>query len=101
MSIIFQKLTGGIGVNHLFCCHLKSDLKRDDALVMRTFGDTLVDMCREYEVMGMQIGAQLGISQPVYGIFSNGVVYKYAHGRTLVSDDINNINILRLICMVY
>ncbi len=70
-----------------------------DALVIRIFdqveGEEGLNDDREYEVMGMQVAHKIGVAQPVYAIFNNGVVYKYATGRTLTSKDVKNPTIIK------
>ncbi len=85
----------------MLCAHLKSDTEKKDALVLRIFGEmTLPDgmevtFDRNFEIMGLQLGHKIGISQPIYAIFENGVVYKYATGSTLTPKDLENPKVIR------
>ncbi len=84
----------------MFCAYLKSDTGKKDAVVLRVFGEFKaigVDFTfdRSFEIQGLQVGHKLGISQPVYAIFTNGVAYKYATGRTLTPGDLENPKIIR------
>ncbi len=90
----------------MLCAHLKSDASRKYALVLRIFGSIKVEgfeiqLDRDYEVMGLQLGHKIGVSQPVIAIFKNGVVYKYATGRTLKPDDLDNPNVMRYFMITY
>ncbi len=90
----------------MLCAHLKSDASRKYALVLRIFGSIKLDdieilLDRDYEVMGLQLGHKIGVSQPVFAIFKNGVVYKYAIGRTLKPDDLDNPKVMRYFIIIY
>ncbi len=89
----------------MFCAHLNSDTGKNDAVVLRVFGlfnpkGLEFTFDRSFEIQGLQVGHKLGISQPVYAIFTNGVAYKYATGRTLTPGDLENPKIIRYIFMV-
>ncbi len=90
----------------MLCAHLESDINRKYALVLRIFGGMKIEgvdiqLDRDYEVMGLQLGHKIGVSQPVIAIFKNGVVYKYATGRTLKPDDLANPKVMRYIMIIY
>ena len=77
-----QKLSGGM-VNQIFRCSNRDDLK--DALIVRM--NSLQSVCnlvdRETELFGIQVGHACGITEPLYLIFNNGLVYKYATGKPM------------------
>ena len=84
------------------CCHLKSDKDKSDALVVRTFGVfpfdlgiELPEIDRNYEVMALQAAGQIGVAQPVYALYKNGIVYGYATGRTVEPQDLKNPCVIR------
>lgn len=85
-------------MNHMFCCHLLSDTKREDALTIRVFGGIEglhLNFPRHIEVKGIQVAALLGVGQPIYAIFKNGVVYRFAPGRTLQPADVTDPKVIR------
>ncbi len=88
-------------MNHSLCVHLKADTDKKNALVLRIFGvlklpDGIeLTFDRNFEIMGLQLGHKIGISQPIYAIFENGVVYKYATGSTLTPKDLENPKVIR------
>ena len=85
------------------CCYLKSDTSKSDALVLRTFGTLPFEfeggeppkIDRDYEVMGLQIAARIGVAQPVYALYKNGIVYGYATGRTVEPNDLKDPKVIR------
>ena len=83
----------------MLCCHLVADVDKQDALVVRVFGQPNpamgMSMDRSTEVMCLQVAAHIKIGQPVYAIFKNGIIYRYAPGRTLTGDDIKNPDVIR------
>ena len=84
-------------MNHMLCCHLVSDKDKKDAMVIRIFvsGAQGVIMDREMEILAIQVAAQINVGQPVYALFKNGIVYKYAAGRTLNAKDVQNPQVMR------
>jgi ethanolamine kinase len=90
-------------INHMMRFNLKSDVKKDNAIIVRIFGTIKIagekiDIETDLQVMAMQMAAQLGIAQPVYAVFKNGMVYRYGQGHTLTGEDVQNPKVIRLIC---
>jgi len=84
-------------INNMKRFHLRSDNDLQDAIVVRVYGSTLDTFVnREKEVLAMQVAHAAGCFQPLVAIFKNGVAYKYAHGRTLTTSDLNDPKIIRL-----
>ena len=84
------------------CCHLKSDPTKSDALVIRTFGsvpfdmgDKMPEIDRDYEVMGLQTAAMIGVAKPVHALYQNAIVYGYATGRTVEPQDFKDTKAIR------
>ena len=78
-----EQLKGGL-VNKMAAFYQRSDIRRDDAVVVRVFSDHLGDLNpRNTEFMAMQIAQAAGCFPTVHASFTNGVVYKYAKGRVL------------------
>ena len=49
----------------------------------------------------LQVAAAIGIAQPVHAIFKNGVVYRYAPGRTVKLEDLKNPSIIKYVALKY
>ena len=81
----------------MLCCHLVSDEDKNDAIVVRVFNSniTMATVDRDNEVMAIQVAAAINVAAPVYALFKNGIVYKYANGRTLTGDDITKPELVR------
>ena len=78
-----EQFEGGL-VNRMAAFYQRSDIRRDDAVVVRVFSDRLGDLNpRNTEFMAMQIAQAAGCFPTVHASFTNGVVYKYAKGRVL------------------
>ena len=91
-----QKFTEGY-MNCMLCCHLVSDEHKSDAVVVRVFVNsvTFATVDRDTEVMSIQVAAAINVAAPVYALFKNGIVYKYAPGRTLTGDDLTKPELIR------
>ena len=103
-NFVYKKLQGGM-MNQVYRCSNGEDLK--DAIVVRV--NTLQHVCnlvdREKEFLGVQIGFAAGITQPVFAIFDNGIVYGYAPGSPmkwgcLWDDDISR-NLMRCLAKLH
>ena len=84
----------------MFRFNLKSDQDKQNAVVVRIFGSLKIKgetmfLGTDSQVMGMQMAQHLGIAQPVYAVFRNGVVYRYAPGHTLTPEDVKNPEVIR------
>ena len=84
----------------MFRFNLKSDEDKQNAIVVRIFGTIKMEgetfvMGTDAQVMGMQMAHCVGIAQPVYAIFKNGIVYRYAPGGTLTVEDVRNPEVIR------
>ena len=70
-------------VNQIYRCSLGDNF--EDAVIVRV--NSLQDVCnlvdRERELFGLQIGHSAGITEPVFAIFDNGMVYGYAPGSPM------------------
>merc|ERR1719184_77079 len=78
--------------------HQSADTKKDDAIVVRVFGDSLDFFTnRTKEFLAMQIAYAAGCFQPILAVFKNGVAYKYAHGRTLRYADLSNPKVIKTV----
>ena len=78
------------------CCHLASDVDKQEAIVVRTYGVLKGDLLsRDKEIMGMQLGHIAGCCAPLMGIFNNGHIYGYAQGRTLEYEDFFKPEVIR------
>ncbi len=96
---VFQNFTEGY-VNHMFRFSLKSDPQHENALVIRIFGtfkmnNEDVSFGTDCQVMAMQMAHSVGIAESVYAIFKNGIVYRYAPGRTLTAEDLRNPSVIQ------
>ena len=70
------------GVNEMKVFYQRADGERDDAVVVRVYGDGLGDANpRDTEFLAMQIGEAAGCFPTIYASFKNGVAYKYAKGH--------------------
>ena len=95
----FQKFTEGY-LNHMYCFNLKSDNEKQNALVVRLFGSIVygketLTFGGDEQTMAMQLAHAVGLAQPVIAILRNGIVYRFAPGRTLTLADIQNPDIIR------
>ena len=84
----------------MFRFNLKSDQDKQNAVVVRIFGSMKmkgesISFGTDSQVMAMQMAQSLGIAQPVYAVFSNGVVYRYSPGHTLTPEDVKNPEVIR------
>ena len=87
-------------MNHMFRFNLKSDPEHENAIVIRIFGTFVmngqeIQLATDGQVMAMQVAHSVGIAEPVYAIFRNGIVYRYAPGRTLQLEDLKNPGTIR------
>ena len=84
----------------MYCFNLKSDKEKQNALVVRLFGSIQVGKetftaGSDEQTMAMQLAHAVGLAQPVIAILKNGIVYRFAPGRTLTIEDIKNPDIIR------
>ena len=87
-------------MNTMMNVYLKEDEAKSDALVFRIFFDfgelaKQVNMTKDREVLCLQFGHSVGVTQRVNAIFCNGVAYGYAQGRTLEYDDVTKPHIIK------
>jgi hypothetical protein len=70
-------------VNQIYRCSEGENF--EDALIVRV--NSLQSSCnlldREREILGLQIGYAAGITEPLYVIFNNGMIYRYATGKPM------------------
>ena len=87
-EIRFEKFPGG-NVNIMACCYHEQDDKKNDAMIVRVFLPGLGEASnRDKEFMALQIAHKVGCFPAIYAIFNNGLVHKYAKGRTLEYQDL-------------
>ena len=73
-----------------------SEDNTEDAVVVKIFADKcLTD--REGEILGLQVGMNIGLSPTLLAVFDNGLVMEYVRGRVLTYEDYGNSSIMRYI----
>ncbi len=86
-------------MNTLYLCHLSDDVDQQDALVVKIYmftpDNVVID--RDQEVIFTQVAHAVGVGPPLYGIFDNGHVYKYAPGRQITFEEFLNPKLYRYI----
>ena len=93
-DVVVDKMTGGI-LNTSWCCRQGCDLGREDALIVRIYGDSVTGLvCRDEDFYGMQLAHTLGCFPSVCCCFNNGVVYKYVKGKMVTYTDLMDPNII-------
>ena len=76
-----ERFHGGV-VNEMKLFYQREDVTRDDAVIMRVFGESLGDMNpRDTEFLALQVAHAAGCFPTLHASFKNGLVYKYAKGR--------------------
>ena len=94
-DIAIEALDSGV-LNKMWCCYRSPDVRREGALMVRVHGSTADGLVsRDADYYGMQLGNKLGCFPSVYGCFHNGVVYKYANGRTANYSDLMDPRFIR------
>ena len=81
----------------MLVCHLATDGDKEDAVLLRIYGalGSGLKIDRDVEIMCLQVAAAVKVGQPVYAIFNNGIVYRFAPGRTLTGEDVTNPDVMR------
>ena len=84
-------------LNHMFCVFQKSDVSRDDAMVVRVHGINFLEGIdhRVKEIVSMQVAYAADCFPPVYAAFRNGTIYKYVPGKCMSSAECTDPDIIR------
>ncbi|ELU17086.1 hypothetical protein CAPTEDRAFT_216393 [Capitella teleta] len=89
--------TDGIS-NKLVGCCLKTDLAKDDLVLVRVYGqnsELLVDRKAELKTLAMMHA--VGCSEPLYATFKNGLSYGFVQGHCLHEENVRDEHIAKLI----
>ncbi|XP_064620979.1 ethanolamine kinase 2-like [Lineus longissimus] len=86
-DIHFKFLVQGY-MNHVLACYIDEDNK-NDWIVARIFGtDIEFGQQRDVEIRNSKLYAEREIGPPVYGIFKNGLLFKFMTGKTYSWTDV-------------
>ena len=88
-------LAGGY-INAMYCCFMAEDKDRNDAVIVRIYGDLLGEAVdRDKEFLSIQVAQAAGCHAPIYAVFNNGLVYKYVPGHLPSLQDLTLPSVVR------
>ena len=97
LAEVSRSLLAGGTINAMYCCYLTQDKKaKSDAVIIRINRGNLEDAVdRDKEFLAMQVALAAGCQGPIYGVFNNGLVYKFSPGTMPTLHDLMQPKVIR------
>ncbi|XP_055350516.1 ethanolamine kinase 1-like isoform X2 [Paramacrobiotus metropolitanus] len=90
--VLIEELTGGL-INMMYKLVVE-----DDVTVFRIYNGDLTDMFdRKEELQRLIFLHEHGLYQKIYGVFRNGICYRYQNGRSLTAEELRDPSMSKLI----